>query len=148
MAPTPYTAEQIRDATRPGRTYRYRIEVFGSAPILRQITFVDVTPRRARLRTEVLDESGALLSRSEQTTAWEELRRHAEFPQERVTIEQATATVPAGAFRCAVYTVRRSPDEVLRFYFATDLPGPPVLFTTEKAGTRMMTSSLLEHRAK
>jgi hypothetical protein len=39
MAPTPFTADQIRSATRPGRTYRFRDETAGEPVRVREIVF-------------------------------------------------------------------------------------------------------------
>ncbi len=40
----------------------------------------------------------------------------------------------------------RETNEVSRFCFARELPGAPVLYYTEKAGKRVMTATLIEHR--
>src|SRR5688572_8004110 len=66
--PTPYTAEQIRDATRPGRAYTWRVEESGKTAIERTIAFT------------VVDAEGAEITRDgvAKRVTWEELRRHAE----------------------------------------------------------------------
>jgi hypothetical protein len=46
-----------------------------------------------------------------------------------------------------VYTVRSPAGKVERFCFARDMPGPPVMFSTEKDGARVMTSTLIEYRS-
>jgi hypothetical protein len=73
---------------------------------------------------------------------WEQLRGHASFPLAATTIETGVADTPAGQFRARIYTVRKG-DDVSRFYFADERPGPPVLFYTEKAGVRAITSVLV-----
>ena len=45
MYPTPFTAEQIRDATKAGRTYKYKVETEGNPPGERVMTFVPLTMR-------------------------------------------------------------------------------------------------------
>lgn len=138
MFPTPFTAAQIRDATKPGRTYRFRVEADGKPPGERVITFAKV------------DEAGAEVSTNgapPERTTWEELRKHAEFPKPVVSTREEKITVPAGTFDCVVYVVQGVPGEVRTFYFAKTLPGAPVLFFTEKDGKRLMTSTLVEHRS-
>ena len=46
---TPFTAAQIRDATKAGRTYVYRIELPGSPVVLRTMLFgkVDAEDRKS-----------------------------------------------------------------------------------------------------
>ncbi|MBI5502468.1 MAG: hypothetical protein HY907_19650 [Deltaproteobacteria bacterium] len=144
-APTPYTAEQIRDASRPGRTYRFRVEIPGAPTVVREIRFEAVDTETATIRSTTRDEAGNVLEAPEPTVAaWEELRRHALFPQDVVELTEAEVTVPAGTFACVVYTVTTS-EGVEVYEFATDLPGPPVRFWTEAGGARTMTSTLVEY---
>ena len=147
-APTPYTARQIREATSVGRRYEWRVET-PSQVVRRVVTFTRVSAEHAELQASVLDEQGAVLeaSHSSQVT-WEELRRHAEFPRSAVTIDEAKAEVPAGAFDCLRYTLTEGSGaeaETSTFYFAKTMPGAPVLFFTEKGGQRVMTSTLVAY---
>lgn len=136
MYPTPFTADQIRDATKAGRTYKYKIEAEGSPSGERVMTFVKVDAEGADLVTD-----GSAPKR----VTWEELRKHAEFPKPVVSTRSEKTTTPAGTFDCVVYVVQ-SPGEIRTFYFAKDLPGAPVLFFTEKDGKRVMTSTLVDHK--
>src|SRR5688500_8492090 len=43
----PFSAEQIRAATRPGRSYEFRMEAAGKPAQRHRITFVEVTPESA-----------------------------------------------------------------------------------------------------
>lgn len=137
MFPTPFTAEQIRDATKAGRTYEYKVETEGNPPGKRVMTFVRVDAEGADLVTD-----GGAPTR----VTWEDLRKHAEFPQPVVSTRTESKTVPAGTFDCVVYVVQGTPGEVRTFYFAKTLPGAPVLFFTEKDGKRVMTSTLVDHK--
>jgi hypothetical protein len=136
MAPTPFTAAQIRDATKAGRTYRFREEAPGQEPGEWTLTFVKV------------DKAGAEIATGDKPptrVTWEQLRRHAEFDAKSVTTRDERVTVPGGTFDCVVYVVQKK-DETSTYYFAKTLPGAPVLYFTEKAGERTSTSTLLEHR--
>ena len=136
--PTPYSAEQIRDATRPGRSYTWRLEESGKAAIERTLTFTRVDADGAEMTSD---------GRARRTT-WEELRRHALFPREQVTTREETVTVPAGTFDCVVYVVADpATGETSTFYFAKAMPGAPVLFFTEKGGARLLTNTLIRYAA-
>jgi hypothetical protein len=145
--PAPFTAAQIRDATRPGRTYVFRVESAGKPTVIRSIEFTRVDGDRAEMTAAVKDESGAVLrALPPKAVTFEELRSHGEFPRAAVTTAEETITVPAGRFECLVYRVQEQDGSVSRYFFAKDMPGAPVLFYTEKDGARLMTSTLLEHR--
>jgi hypothetical protein len=148
MAPTPYTADQIRDAQKKGRVYRFKMEVAGQPAAEHLFTFVAVDADGADIETTEKDASGKPIGQPEKSHAtWEELRKHAEFPADATKIADETITVPAGKFDCRVYTVTRgtgADTTVTKFYFAKELPGPPVLLQTEKGGTRVRTNTLLQ----
>lgn len=130
--PTLFTAEQIRDATRRGRAYTFRVEVSGAPPSERTIPFTEVGAEGA---TIVRDGAARRVT-------WEGLRQHAQFPREQVATREETVTVPAGTDACTVYVVAGpASSETSTFYFARDLPGAPVPFFTEKSGARQMTST-------
>lgn len=139
--PSAFTAEQIRAATKPGRTYRFKVETPDAPPAERVMTFTKVDAEGAELAT-----SGEPPKR----VTWEELRKHGEFPSANVSVHEEKVTVPAGTFDCVVYVVvgeGAESGEVKTFYFAKSLPGAPVLFFTNKEAKRVMTSTLVEHRA-
>lgn len=144
VAPIPYTVDQLREGCPAGRVIVFRMEMAGKPAVRRAMRFVAVTPEGADVETTVVDDTGApLKAPSREHASWEELRKHGAFPQDRTTIAEDTVTTPAGTFACSVYTVRGEGDEVKRFWFAKTMPGPPVLFFTEKGGARAMTSTLV-----
>jgi hypothetical protein len=132
----PFTWEQIRAATKSGRTYRYRVEVPGKAPKERVLTFVKV------------DDDGCEIfagGDNPKRKGWPQLQKDAEFPKDRVSITEETIKIPGGKFDCMVYEVRGKDGEVATYYFAKSLPGAPVMFFTEVDGKRMKTTTLLQH---
>jgi hypothetical protein len=134
-AAPPFTWEQIRDATKSGRTYRYRVEVPGEPARERTIKFTNV------------DENGATLvsgSAKPRRLGWPTLQKDASFPKDKLTTRTESIELPAGKFDCLVYQVRGA-DEVWTYYFAKSLPGAPVLFYTEQDGKRTKTTTLLQH---
>ena len=150
FAPTPYTAEQIRLATKVGRTYDWRVEMPGKPVAHRVITFTRVAEADLDTTSTMVSDDGATQLAPPKVThaTWEELRKHAEFPKSAVVIDEEKITVPAGSSDCLTYTVTEgsgSEAEVTRFYFAKDMPGAPVMFTTDKGGVRVMTSTLVRY---
>ena len=149
MAATPYSAEQIRAANRPGTVYRYKVETSGEPAQIKVMEFTSGTSAdSAEVKSQTLDESGKAKGPSSlEHTPWEELRRHAEFPRAAVSVEPGSIDVPAGKFDAMVYTVSAPNGETAKFYFAKSYAGPPVLLYKEKAGVRMMTMTLLERKS-
>ena len=134
--PAPFTWEQIRAATKSGRTYRFRVEQPGKPAKERVLTFTKV------------DENGCELfggNGDPKRMGWPQLQKDAEFPKERVTTREESVKLPGGKFDCVVYEVRGNDGEVSTYYFAKSLPGAPVLFYSEQDGKRIRTTTLLEH---
>jgi hypothetical protein len=134
--PTPYTAEQIRAATLPGRAYTWRVEMRGKPAVERTIVFTQVDAEGAEITSDGVAKR----------VTWEELRRHAEFPRALVTTRQETVTVAAGTYDCIVYVIAGpAAAETSTFYFAKAMPGAPVLFFTDNSGVRQLTNELVHY---
>lgn len=150
VATPPFTAEQIRNATLDGRTYRFRIEQPGQVPMIREMHFSNVTADGCTVEGQMYDEKGGVLGEpTVQQSTWEELRGHAAYPREATTIAEEPCSVPAGVFSCRVYTVRETKGEVVtvtRASFATALPGAPVHLTVTQGDTTATEWTLIEHR--
>jgi hypothetical protein len=134
--PAPFTAEQIRDATKSGRTYRYKVEVPNKSPKEYVITFRNV------------DEGGAEIhagGNEPRRMGWLKLQQDGEFPKDKVTTRDEKLKTPAGKFECIVYEVAGEEGEVWTYYFAKKLPGAPVFFYVERNGKRLRTTTLVEH---
>lgn len=150
MEKTPFTAAQIQAATRPGRTYTWAVERADGPPLRRVIRFTAVDAERATFVAETADADGKnpKTDPPEQAT-WEELRQHAEFPRLFVKVTEERLVVPAGTFDCLVYTVtattREGAAETLTFWFARELPGPPVKLTVMKDGKLARSQVLTSH---
>jgi len=150
MAPAPYTAEQIRAANPPGTVYRYKVEATGQPVQIRVMAFTSgASAEKAEVRNELLDEAGqGKTPPSIDHAAWDDLRKHGEFPQSALTgVEPGTIEVPAGKFDVSIYTVKAPDGATMRFYFAKSYAGPPVLFYQEQGGRRVMTSTLIERKS-
>jgi hypothetical protein len=150
MAPAPYSAEQIRAANPPGTLYRFKVEGPGRPTQIRVMQFTNgSSAESAEVRNEVLDQAGQLISPpSIDRAAWDDLRKHGEFPQSAVkAVEPGTIEVPAGKFDVTTYTVKMPDGATMQFHFAKNYAGPPVLFYREEGGKRVMTSTLIERQS-
>jgi hypothetical protein len=134
--PAPYTWEQIRAATKSGRTYRYRVEMPGKPTRERVLTFTKVDDDGC----EIFAGGG-----EPKRKGWVSLQKDAEFPKDRVKSYEESIKIPGGKFDCIVYEVRGKDGEVSTYYFAKSLPGAPVLFWSEVDGKRVRTTTLLQH---
>jgi hypothetical protein len=134
--PAPFTAEQIRAATKNGRTYRYKVELPNAPTKEYAITFRSV------------DQAGAEIAQGGTTPkrmAWITLQQHAEFPKDKTSTHEEKLKTPAGKFECIVYEVRGEEGETWTYFFARKLPGAPVFFYVDRKGKRLRTVTLVEH---
>lgn len=134
--PAPFTAEQIHEATKNGRTYRYKVEVPNKPPREYAITFRKV------------DDAGAEVAQAGEPPrrmGWFALQQHAEFPRDKVSRHDEKLKTPAGKFECVVYELAGEEGEVWTYFFAKKLPGAPVFFFVERNGKRLRTVTLIEH---
>jgi hypothetical protein len=147
MEATPYTAEQIRDATHAGRKYVFSVEAAGAPAKRKTMRFLGADASGALIESETsnADGSGVVAEPASHAT-WGELRDHAQFPKAVVARSETITKTRAGDFACLVYTVRGKDGETTTFHFAKNLPGPPVLFSTEKDGKVVMKSELVEYK--
>lgn len=135
MAPTPFTAEQIRDACPTGRVAVWQMTSPDGTRRVRS-WFEGSNSEGTTFRSVPLDDADQPLGEPDGGTAtWEELRLHASYPAEHTVVTDATLEVPAGTFETKLYTVT-DPDAgtVTRAWFATSLPGPPVRMVVERGG--------------
>lgn len=126
----------------------FEVEAPGQKKGTSVMEFIAADDDSATVRSSVFNASDEPVGKpSEGKESWEGLRRHAAFPRETTTIEEATITVPAGTFVCKLYTVVGERDgrrEVRRFHFANALPGPPVRMTVEVDGELVHAVTMLE----
>ena len=134
-APQLFTIAQLQAGTRAGRVVELRMEQVGKPATIEHWEFVAVDANAATIHSITRDAAGAVIADQTGTSTWAELHAHSKFPAASTTVEDGVAlSVPAGEFTTRLYTVTDG-DTIRRFWFAVDLPGPPVQFTTERAGT-------------
>ncbi len=146
-APTPYTAEQIREACGEGRTDAFRLEKAGEKPWTYTIKFLKGDREAAEVESLNTADDGTVVSRSKDRQMWVDFQTHASFPELDTKITEEAIEVPAGKFDCWLYTVqKRDAGATVRMWFAKKLPGPPVKMTTEEKGKVVFTMTLKEHK--
>jgi hypothetical protein len=146
IAPQLFTVEQLRAGIPQGRTLEFNIEVDGKPTTFERWEFIAVDSDRATIHALTLDDTGKVIADENGTSTWVELHSHAQFPAAATTFEDnVSVTVPAGTFTTRLYTVKVG-DTTRRFWFAPDLPGPPVQFTTEQAGKVIMRTQMRRAR--
>lgn len=146
FAPTLFTVEQLRAGNAKGRVIELRMEIDGKPPTTEHWEFTAVDHESATIHAITRDEAGKVLADQTGTSKWADLHKHGQFPAVATTFEDnVEITVPAGTFKTRLYTVKVD-GTLRRFWFAADLPGPPVQFTTEKDGKVVMRAQMV--RAK
>lgn len=144
-APTPYTAAQIRAACPEGRVVTYLVEQSGY-PRVRQImrfTRGDADGTDYEI-SKLGPDAKPMGTPSVKHATWKELQRHASYPAAATKVTEETVEVPGGKFACWLYTVT-SDNAVRKFWFAKDLPGPPVKVVAV-AGNRAFSMALESNR--
>jgi hypothetical protein len=140
--PTPYSAEQIRDAWQPGRVVEMRTTSAEGVSTDR-MTVLSATPESVTMRRESLDASGALREPAGEVTAtWTELRDHELFDAATATRERAECKSQLGALPGWRYVVSGPEGRSLAMCFADATPGPPVEYQRSRGGE---TISRTEH---
>ena len=144
-APTPFTADEIRDNCVAGKTIQVRIEVAGEEPTLRQNRYVDLDDRGATLERTQLNLDGTPAGEPEtDRVTWLDLQSHASFPTDVTTIEPERIVTAMGELDCLRYTVRDGATETV-FWFATALPGMPVRTIVRTDGNDVMTVEMVNN---
>jgi hypothetical protein len=150
LASPPFTADQIRGATKVGRTYTWRVRSEGRS-LLRKLVFTAVSDTEAITEAKNLTEEGAQIGEPQRsTTTWEGFVKHASWPADSTRITDERITVEAGEFDCMLYTVSEQKDGKsihTRAWFARELPGAPVRMIVHIDGSEAMNLELIEHQS-
>jgi len=125
--PTPFSAEQIRDAMPPGLVLELR-RVAGDSRTLERWTVLSADAEGTEIEFATLDPAGAVIGEPRVSrSGWVELRDHASFPAAHTSREEVVRDTALGKLDGWLYTVE-DPEAgtVSRFFFARSLPGAPV----------------------
>ena len=145
-APRLFTQAQLRAGTPQGRVIELRIEAAGEPTVIDRWEFIAVDETGATIQSVTRDVAGAVIAEAVGRSTWAELHAHGAFPAAATTVEDGVAlTVPAGDFTTRLYVVTDGAS-TRRFWFAVDLPGPPVQLTTEQGGVEVLRVQMLRAR--
>ncbi len=138
IAPPPFTAAQIREASRPGRRHDFQMVQGGSTMIMR-MECISATEEKLEFRQSILNADGTESGRPPRVSSstWDELVSHARYPKAKTKITEESVTVKAGTFACLLYVITETEDAtttIHRYWFAKDLPGPPIKQEIEEDG--------------
>jgi hypothetical protein len=142
-APTPFTADEIRDGCPVGRTIRLRVDVVGRPSFLRRNRFVESDEVGARIERCQLSPDGAVLDEPEvDRVTWRDLQAHASFAADDTAIVAERIETDMGPLDCLRYTVHEGTTEEV-FWFAKDLPGMPIRYATREDGQVVTTVTVV-----
>lgn len=137
--PTPFGADEIRDATPDGHLVTTVVEEDGTVTAQRRTTFLDGDDTGVTMRLEMLDADGRPVGEPATfRTTWLELQSHASFPAAAAERRWEQVDTPLGPLECIRYDVRG--DTAMSFWFAVEHPGMPVVMTVDAGGTVTTTS--------
>lgn len=149
MAPTPFTAAQIRAACPAGRRSTYRVESAGRTPFLQVTHFLSSDAEGAQVESSMTELDGTRLGGTRRSrSTWSEFQAHASFPADATEVSEVVVEVPAGRYACWRYVVERRAEDGTSsravFDFAKALPGPPIRLEQKVGGTVRSTMTLLD----
>jgi hypothetical protein len=125
-APTPFTADEIRDGSPDGRTVLVQHQYPNDDPQFWRTRFVASDQNGPEVVNQQVEADGTSIGpETRMRVTWDELQAHASFPKAATTIEEATTRTPLGDLDCLLYTVSDGVEEK-RLWFAKSLPGMPV----------------------
>jgi hypothetical protein len=141
----PFTAEQIRDEWIEGLTLVLE-RTTAEGPSRQRWTVVRADADGAEIEYAILDAAGNPTGEKKvERSAWVELRDHASFPVGHSRREPATRETPLGTLDGWVYTVEDPQDGTLNeLFFATSLPGAPVLMSMSRNGEVLARMAMVE----
>ena len=144
--PTPFSAEQIRDAFVPGRIVRSEVVTGDDPPTVHVRRGVRADDDVGVYAVWMERPDGEPLGEPEEhASTWLELQGHASMPIDATTVEAVTIEVPMGRFDGLLYT-RVDGETVDRFWFATALPGAPIRMEERVGGRLVYASTAIEQR--
>lgn len=132
--PTPYTAEEIRDAWTEGLEVWTTVKMQGNeqASVL---TVEAWSPDGANICTQLSNAEGERVGEKQcGDSTWEELRMHGSFPASRASRERHRETTPLGDLEGWLYRVEEDNGSVTESFFADSSPGVPALMRRSNGG--------------
>lgn len=134
MLPTPYTAEQIREAWQPGFSVEMRT-IEAGAESRRRMTVLSATSEAGVVRSESFAANGKPSEPpSDFTASWSQLRDHALFEATKAKRVRAECRSQLGLMPGWRYIAPQANGDTLTMCFADATPGPPVEVVALRGG--------------
>jgi hypothetical protein len=135
--PTPYSAEQIREAWQPGlRVETHTSDENGASR--RRLSVLAADAEGCTIRSEALAAEGSPGGEVRDfSSRWSELRDHARFEAAKATRERAECRSGLGAQPGWRYATTDSTGAAVTMCFADATPGPPVEHEVQREGRRI-----------
>lgn len=134
LLPTPFTADEIRDATGAGRLIRLLLEG-PDGPMGEHVNrFSDTDEEGATLARWAAEDPSAVVSNR---VTWAELQGHAAFDADTTSVSTVRLSTPLGELTCRRYD---TDDGV--FWFSIDHPGMPVQYESDGLRTTVLSIEL------
>ncbi len=134
LAPTPFTADEIRAAFVAGLEVGWA-HIKDDDTTYQHWRVLSADTDQMVMRFSPMQEDGTLTGTGqEQTSTWEALRKHAEFPAQQTTVSDDKIATAFGEMAVRKYEVRPKEGVVRTFWFAPVFPGPPVRHTVHESG--------------
>lgn len=141
--PTPFSAKELKSHCPVGRTSTYQIIQSGKPTVFQTVEFTPRPEDKATFRQVLKTAAGDMIGEAVLAEAtWEQLQSHASFESERTAVTEEWHTIEAGKFACYRYTVQGKEGVVSEFWFAKNLPGPPV-HMVQKRGDEILMEMIL-----
>ena len=133
---TPFTADQIREATGDGKTIRLLIEQPQGSRNIRVNRFRETDADGATLDRWSSGPDGVVQGEiSSARVSWRDLQAHAAFPAECTVLSSESLSLPIGRVDCLRYDVRESLESApATFWFSVKHPGMPVQYEAPAEG--------------
>jgi hypothetical protein len=133
--PTPFSAEQIRDACPVGRLIRIRETTPGREPTFREVRYLAVDSEGASQAFTPTDADGRPIGPPvERRSTWLDLQGHASQPADRTTLTETTVELAWGEEPAWLYVRDEDGDGETRFWFAQRHAGMPVVVESWAGG--------------
>lgn len=148
-APTPFTADEIRDGCPTGRQVTVAHVGPDGSSELWTTTFARTDHETAVIVNQQVNGAGQPISdASEMVATWDELQAHASFPAVATDITEEELSIPIGTLACLRYVVTEG-GNTKQLWFARSLPGLPVkTIYTEAGSTRLTTVVVRDSQAE
>lgn len=145
MAPTPFSAAEIREGCPAGRIVVVRV-ADGDGEHHRLSRFAEIDQEGALYERADCDADGAVTGEvSASRLTWLDLQAHASFPAAATAISDETLDLPVGVEECVRYVLSDG-DDVTTFWFSRQRPGMPAKVTFARGAQVLSTTVMVSDR--